>query len=239
MNKPLKTLLSIIFTAFIIILAAWLPKALFGEAADNTNEPKAMDKESPVGIMRTEYLARALMTSEKFLYEDYAEVDTEQRIKAMKTLYDFLLKTEAPDFLYTEMEQFTDSAVVESLSINTKGGAKLPVIHIYYEWQVNWSNWFEVYLDGESGKILYLYASGSCINSVLTEKQPQVPSLNLIAAVFAEHTGYTQLNSYASDNPNENAVTILYSDGTEEEEYKINCIYYPGTMYDLKIAPLP
>ena len=239
MNKSIKTLISIILTAIVIILAAWLPKAIFGGAQDDPDAPRATDKESPVGIMRAEYLSRALMTSERFLYEDYAELDSEQRAVAMQTLFDFMAKLEVPAFLNTEMEQIKDSATVESLSINTKGGAELPVIRIFLDWQHNWKNWLDVYIDAESGKILYLYASGSCLNNVITDKTSIVPSLELIAAVFEKHTGYTKVSSEYTDNPNENAINVHYSDGTADEEYKINCIYYPGTMYDLKIAPLP
>ena len=239
MNKPIRALLSIFLTAAIIILAAWLPKAMFGGTKDEPAAPRATDKESPVGIMRAEYLSRALMTSERFLYEDYAEADPAMRAKAMQTINDFLIKTEVPNFLYDEMKNLADSANIQSLSINTKGGAKLPVIRMFLQWQVNWNNWIDVYIDGDSGKILYLYASGSCINQVKTDETALVPSLDLIASVFSEHSGYKQLGSERSTNPDENAINVLFTDGTANEEYKINLIYYPGTMYDLKIAPLP
>ncbi|MGI5986205.1 MAG: hypothetical protein GXY01_06030 [Clostridiales bacterium] len=240
MNKLLRILLPILLTASIILLAAWLPKEIFKDTYDELDGPKAMDKESPVGIMRSKYLARALCTSERFLYEDEEAVNPEQRAEILQTLFDFFSKIGVPEFFYAELETLNDSAVIGSMSINTKGGAKLPVIHIYLEWEVFWSNWLEAYIDADTGKILYLYISGSCIdNTIIQNKSGQKPTLDVVTAVFGEHTGYIAQGVEYSTNPNENAVIVRYSDGTAEAEYKINNVYYEGTMYDLKIMPLP
>ncbi|NCC68035.1 MAG: hypothetical protein EOM14_07565 [Clostridia bacterium] len=200
-----------------------------------------MDDRSPVGIMRAEYMARALSTSEKFLYEDMAEASEERRASAMNILFDFITSIGVPEFLYDEISQLYDSAVVETLSINTKNGAELPVVHIYLEWQANWSNWLEAYIDEDTEQILYLYVSGSCISDeICTDgKDSQMPQLDKLASFFGEYSGYSQLSTEYTENPNENALTALYSDGSAEANYKINCIYYEGTMYDIKIEPLP
>ena len=236
-----KAALSVLLIIIIIVTAAWLPKAIFGTSLPVTADPQAADSHSPVGILRSEYLFRALSSSEKFLYEDTKTADALTRASALETLSDFFSKTVAPAFLLSEMKLISDSAVVETLSINTEKGASLPVIHIYLEWKQAWSNWLEAYLDADTGKILYLYISGSKIteNTPTDSADLQMPKLETIASVFGEYSGYSLISTEYTDNPNENALTAVYSDDSAQASYKINCIYYAGTMYDIKIEPLP
>lgn len=240
MKRFLPSVGIVLITAVVLLLCSTLPKLLLNEKHPQIEHP-ALDSESPQGIEKCEYLGRALSSSEKFIYNIEGKVDNEKRREIIEGLLNLSKDGTAPEFLTNEMGGIVDSVIIENLTISTVGGAELSLIHCYYEWTHDWSNWIEVYIDAETGKLLYIYMSGQCLGdgAGFAESYPEIISLEGLRDVYAEYMGFTATDSVYSQNPNENAITVTYTDGTSSVNYHINRIYYPGTMYDIKIAPMP
>ncbi len=240
MKRLLSALAVILITAAVLLLAVWLPRLFYNDGQALIEHP-APDTKSPVGIEKSEYLGRALSSSEEFVYESVGKVDSEQRYEILEGIFSMASDGTAPGFLLEEMESLVDTAVVERLTISTVGGAKLSLIHCYHEWKKDWSNWLDAYIDEETGKILYIYLSGKCLNNgpEYAAKYPEIISLDDLRDEYTSYMGYTMADSVYSQNPNQNALTAIYTDGSFSVKYLINRIYYAGTMYDIKIAPQP
>ncbi|MEG1461222.1 MAG: hypothetical protein RSC51_07600, partial [Oscillospiraceae bacterium] len=242
MKKHLTTLLMLALSLVVIIAAALIPNAIFGNSQSSQGvPPDAMDANSPVGVMRGEFLARALGSEQSFQHSASAEANEGERTLAVKAIYELLSAIGAPQYMLEEMDGLYRNASIISDTIHTKSGAKLPLIHLYLEWNDDWSNWIEVYVDAESGKVLYFYASGRCVtgSEKYTSLYPQMPTSEQISEAYGKYCGYVAQKKTLLPNPNENALIASYSDEFGSADYKINCIYYAGNMYDIKISPLP
>ncbi|MEG1315800.1 MAG: hypothetical protein RSC86_00330 [Oscillospiraceae bacterium] len=241
MKSFIKPLLMLTLSIGIIIIAAVLPNALFGNSSGFANSyPAATDEQSPVGVMRGEYLARALGTNQSFEHNNGAEATAKERQAAVKAVLELMWAVGAPQYMLDEMNGLYDNASISTISIDTKNGARLPLIHLYLEWKGDWSNWIEVYVDVDSGKVLYFYTSGKCLanGEKYAVQYPNMPGPDEILEAYAKYCGYSAEQQTVSSNPNENALIVAYADANGRADYKINCIYYAGNMYDIKISPM-
>ena len=241
MKKPLKIIISVVLCIGVVVLAALLPAAILHKhdgSALVTQYPGEDLTVSSQGIKRAEFLAKTMHYPGAYKVEHQEAANHRQA--ALDARFVFAESSQVPDFLLTDMSVLSSSANAEDLTYISDSGDKLPLTHIYLEWKGDWSNWLEAYIDRDSGKVLYIYISGRCLvgNEKYAQMYPSCPSPEVIGEAYASSLGYTLGQHSVSQDPNENAIQAELSDGVNSVSYKINCIYYAGTMYDIKIAPL-
>ncbi len=251
MKKFLGPLIAIVLTMLILYIANLLPALIFNSAAYGNakvyGETQALDSLMEKGDFLGQALKKDVFWSadrqgkDGFRTNNSGNLDYDEKKEYFADLAELIEKGKLPGFLSGEMQKALESAVAEKVELISDSGKSLPLIHIYYEWISDWSNWMEVYIDEETGKILYAYFSGSCLDKggEYAREYPEVLSLEELSLLYAEYMGYSIENLKHSENPNENALILTCSDGDREGRFMINLIYYAGTMYDVKISPQP
>lgn len=249
MKKLLGPLAAIILTILILYIANLLPAAIFNSAAYGNREfygkTKALDSLMEKGdflgqaIKRDVFWGADRQGKYGFRTNNWDNLDYEEKMEYFADLTELIEKGKLPGFLPVEIQKTFESAVAEKAELISDSGKSLPLIHIYCEWISDWSNWMDVYIDEETGKILYAYFSGSCLNNggEYASEYPEVLSLEELSLLYTDYMGYSIENLKYSENPNENALILTCSDGSREGRFMINLIYYAGTMYDVKISP--
>ncbi len=240
MSRGLKTLLTVFVCLGVLATAVFLPMLIMNKSSGfNTKSyPGADLTVSSQGIEKAEFFAKTLKYPDAFKTE---YKDEQADIKAsVDRLTEFAVSSGVPDFLLNEMSRLQNSANVSNMDYISKEGDRLSLTHIYLEWTGDWSNWLEAYLDRDTMKILYIYVSGRCLvnNDDYAAAYPNCPPPERLGEVYGSYMGYSMDSVTALSDSRENAVEAEYSDGVNTARYKINCIYYGGNMYDIKIAPL-
>ncbi|NLV86680.1 MAG: hypothetical protein GX025_05630 [Clostridiales bacterium] len=251
MKKLLGPLAAIILTILILYIANFLPTAIFNSGRYGNREVYVKTEALDSLMEKGAFLGRALKRDvfwgadrqgeHGFRINNSGNLDYERKKEYFAGLAELIEKGKLPGFLSDEMQKAIESAVAEKIELISDSGKSLPLIHIYYEWISDWSNWMEIYIDEETGKTLYAYFSGSCLNKggEYASDYPEVLSLEELSLLYTDYMGYSIENLKHSENPNENALILTCSDGSREGRFMINLIYYAGTMYDVKISPQP
>ncbi len=107
--------------------------------------------------------------------------------------------------------------------------------HMWVQDQGDWTNWFDIYMDVDTGFVYYLYVSSICLNNAELYYYDSDISAKTVADEIAAETGFGLEILNWSGKAEDTATAYTYSRG-ESLIWNINCSYYPASMLDLKIS---